>query len=274
MMARPIPQNPGTPPSGHLAIKLGGLFLGMLAFVFVGTWVYDLFNAYRESRVAESNLVMQQQPIVIDPKLQTDLARVLSYENTPSDQEVRDPFNDRANLSQTVAATVTTGGSAQSPSSGSTTTSGGGTGTNPGAGSGGHGSPTVAAVESPLDATRRRYFEWLQRSQTDPNLQLDPQLFAIDDLLPVGVVSGGNGRDEVIFYSQVAERTWSFPVGTRFYDGWFTDLRPEGVVFSFNDPQRTVRLRSWGRSIKPRAAAYANPVLGTSRFDRLFGSLL
>jgi len=33
-------------------------------------------------------------------------------------------------------------------------------------------------------------------------------------------------------------------------DGWLTELRPEGVVFSFNDYSRTVRLRSWARSLK------------------------
>jgi hypothetical protein len=53
-----------------------------------------------------------------------------------------------------------------------------------------------------------------------------------------------------MFYSRVAEKTLSFPVGTRFYDGWLTELRPEGVVFSFVDNDRTVRMRSWSRSIQ------------------------
>jgi hypothetical protein len=266
MMARPNPTAAGKPDSGHLALKLGALFLGTIAVVFFGTWIYDLFNSYRESREAENNVVTQPQPIVIDPKIQSDLARVLSYESAPADLDIRDPFNDRANLSQTVSGTITSGTASQSTSGGSTSASTGGQGTPSVTVPGNPNAPSVAAVESPSDATRRRYLEWLERAQNDPNLQLDPQLFAIDDLLPVGVVSGGNGRDEVIFFSQVAERTWSFPVGTRFYDGWFTDLRPEGVVFSFNDPQRTVRLRSWGRSIKQRSGFFAPAAFGPNGF--------
>ena len=81
-------------------------------------------------------------------------------------------------------------------------------------------------------------------------IPLDPRIFAIDDLLPVGIVDGGNGQQEVMFYSEAAQRTVSFPIGTVFYDGWLSELRPEGVVFASGDNYRTARLRSWARALR------------------------
>jgi len=88
------------------------------------------------------------------------------------------------------------------------------------------------------------------RSGINGDVPIDPRIFAIEDLLPVGIVDGGNGQQEVMFYSEAAGKTLSFPLGTMFFDGWLTELRPEGVVFSSNDDRRMVRLRSWARSIR------------------------
>jgi hypothetical protein len=120
---------------------------------------------------------------------------------------------------------------------------------NPGTGSPGS-SPPTGPVVTPSEATKLRYENWLEQARLGVVQEIDPQIFAIEDLMPVGVVSGGDGGQEVMFYSRVAEKTLSFPVGTRFYDGWLTELRPEGVVFSFVDNDRTVRMRSWSRSIQ------------------------
>ena len=94
-----------------------------------------------------------------------------------------------------------------------------------------------------------RYEAWLERSIIAGETNLDPRVFAIEDLTPVGLVDGGSGQQEVMFYSQAAGKTVSFPVGTMFFDGWLTELRTEGVVFSSNDERRIVRLRSWARSL-------------------------
>jgi len=100
-----------------------------------------------------------------------------------------------------------------------------------------------------VPTTVDRYHDWLAQSAGNPDLKLDPRIFAITDLMPVGIVDGGNGPQEVMFVSESAGKYFSFPVGTMFFDGWLTEIRPEGVVFSFNDGKGTVRMRSWTRSI-------------------------
>ena len=115
--------------------------------------------------------------------------------------------------------------------------------------SGGSGTPTEPQVPA-NEATKQRYEAWLQRAATG-DIPLDPRIFSIEDLMPVGVVDGGNGSQEVLFYSDAAGRTLSFPVGTLFADGWLTELRPEGVVFATGEgAARTHRLRSWARSLR------------------------
>jgi len=81
-------------------------------------------------------------------------------------------------------------------------------------------------------------------------MPLDPRIFAIEDLLPVGIVDGGNGNQEVMFYSEAACRTVSFVPGTSFFDGRLSELRPEGVVFTSFDGRQPLRMRSWSRSLK------------------------
>src|SRR5690606_17464398 len=113
-------------------------------------------------------------------------------------------------------------------------------------GSGGSSAPVLSASE----ATKQRWGAYLNRVASLGDAPLDPRIFAIDDLLPVGVVDGGNGQQEILFYSEGAGRTFSFPIGTVFYDGWLSELRPEGVVFASGDNYRTARLRSWARSLR------------------------
>jgi hypothetical protein len=61
---------------------------------------------------------------------------------------------------------------------------------------------------SASENTKQRYAAWLGRAETG-EISLDPRVFAVDDLLPVGVVDGGNGQQEVLFYSEAAARTFS-----------------------------------------------------------------
>ena len=75
-------------------------------------------------------------------------------------------------------------------------------------------------------------------------------MFAIQDLLPVGIVDGGSGGQAIMFMSESVGKTVSFPVGTMFFDGWLSEVRPEGVVFNFNDGRGTVRMQSWARAAK------------------------
>jgi hypothetical protein len=253
-MTNEIPVVSGIAMKDRLGFKLTALFMLVFMLGFIGLWTYSVAQSYVESRAAEENVVLLPKPIVIDPKIQNDLSKVLAFDATPMPADVRDPFNDRTGISGLVPVTAgsgpvqtSTGTQAGSPAASPQTNIQTVRGTGSGAGQpAGPAQPQISAA----DATKQRFEAWQERARIGADVELDPRVFAIEDLLPVGIVDGGNGRQEVMFFSEAANRTVSFPVGTLFYDGWLTELRAEGVVFSFNDERRTVRMRSWGRSIR------------------------
>ena len=116
-----------------------------------------------------------------------------------SKQKINDPFNDRTGLvglseaSRTGAATT-----ASLSTSGTTTTGTGGTGTST-ANSNGTASAPAEPQLTASEATKQRYAVWLDRAVMG-DVPLDPRIFAIDDLMPVGLVDGGKGAQEVMFY--------------------------------------------------------------------------
>jgi hypothetical protein len=244
------------PASSRLPLKLAALFAISFGLFFVLFMAYDLLSGYAERSAMAVQANEQTKPIVIDPKLSEDLAKVLAFDPNSNTEEVRDAFTDRGGLSGTVAA-----GTLYTPQSGSVTTNVPAStapsvvspGTRPSS-SGQVPSGTNLVPAAPLvsakEATKQRYESWLERAATNGDATLDPRVFAIEDLLPVGIVDGGSGQQEVMFFSEAAGKTLSFPVGTMFFDGMLAELRPEGVVFSFNDVGRTIRMRSWARSIK------------------------
>jgi hypothetical protein len=244
----------------RLSFRLLLLFLAVFLLLFFALWAWRISMSFVEGQLAQAAAQARQQPVVIDPKLRDELASVMSLSTAPEVVAVKDPFTDRtgivglSNAQRVVGGVVTTtGGSGGPPSTVASNTGGGGrpnsTSVVPGASGGSNGGPAVAQL-SANEATKQRYEAWLQRAATG-EIPLDPQIFSIEDLMPVGVVDGGNGRQEVLFYSEAAGRTLSFPVGTLFADGWLTELRPEGVVFATGeDTRRTYRLRSWARSLR------------------------
>jgi hypothetical protein len=241
------------PRSTRLWPKIAGIFGIAFATVLMLFVAYEVFAALVERSAATDQASGQPQPVVIDQNLATELSKVLVLEENPDLSDVKDPFSDRAGLSGTVATTSGSSGSTVTQTSASTTGSqSSGSSTQGTSVPSGGSTSNVAAVGptlSPVESTRQRYSEWLDRFGMN-GAPLDPRLFAIEDLLPVGIVDGGNGNQEVMFYSEAVGKIISFPTGTMFFDGWLTELRPEGVVFSFNDYSRTVRLRSWARSLK------------------------
>jgi hypothetical protein len=212
-------------------------------------------TSYLESSIAEAATPQTTQPVVIDPNLRNELSQVMAMSSTTTEQTaIKDPFNDRSGLAglkavqQAVAGTVTTTGG---PSGTAGPTNIGGPGGGPGGPGSGPPGPS-APVLSANEATKQRYAAWLGRAQLS-DIALDPRVFAVDDLLPVGVVDGGSGQQEVLFYSEAAARTFSFPKGTMFFDGWLSDVREDGAVFAFySDNGRKVseKLRSWARSLR------------------------
>lgn len=244
----------GVSVTDRLSFKLFALFLIVFLVSFFGLWTYGVAQSYMESRAAEDNVVLQPKPIVIDPRIQNELSKVLAFDSAEMPPDVRDPFNDRTGISGIVPGQAGRTGVIQAGGTGTTSGSGSTSGSVQYArGSGSGGSSVSGSSEpelSPTDATKQRYEAWQERARVGVDVELDPRVFSIEDLLPVGIVDGGNGQQEVMFFSQAANRTVSFPVGTLFYDGWLAELRAEGVVFSFNDERRTMRMRSWGRSIR------------------------
>ena len=228
--------------SGRLWVKLGGLFALSFAVFFAGFFGYDLLTTFAE-RSAARPANEEAPPIVIDPKIESDLAKALAFDPSPASGDVKDPFSDRGGLTNTISATtasISQQNSAVAPRavSGGSSVSGN-TGANVSRG----------LVISPVESTKQRYDRWIGQYGITGDVPLDPRLFAIEDLLPVGIVDGGTGQQEVMFFSKAAGKTLSFPIGTMFFDGWLTELQPGGVVFSFNDYQRTVRREPWARSI-------------------------
>ena len=238
------------PRSKRLWPKIAGIFTIAFATLLMLFIASELFATLAERSATTEQATGQVTPVVIDQNLAVELAKVLVLDENPDLSDVKDPFSDRAGLS---AAVVNTSGSPVSQTSASTTGSqGGGSPAQSTSAPSGGTTSNVAAVPptpSPVESTRQRYSEWIDRFGVN-GAPLDPRLFAIEDLLPVGIVDGGSGNQEVMFYSEAVGKTISFPVGTLFFDGWLSELRPEGVVFSFNDYGRTVRMRSWARSIR------------------------
>jgi hypothetical protein len=236
----------------RLSVKLLGTFVATFLVTFLGLWAYGVSTSYVEATLAEAAMPQTPQPVVIDPNLRAELSSVMSFDPNAQQPVIKDPFNDRSGLAglnavqRAIAGTATTtGGSGGGSTSTGRSTTISGTGGSGGTG----GSAPSAPLLSASEATKQRYAAWLGRAETG-DIALDPRVFAVDDLLPVGVVDGGNGQQEVLFYSEAAARTFSFPIGTVFNDGWLSELRPEGVVFTSGDTYRTSRLRSWARALR------------------------
>jgi hypothetical protein len=235
-----------------LPLKLAGMFALAFAFFFVVLFGYDLLSGFIRSSAANAEVSQAKTSVAVDPKIALDLEKVLTTDPDTDTADVKDPFIDRAGLSGAVAASgatlpgqVVAGQRLPVVNAAGVTT---GVMANGAVSSGRSGSGAAQpAVVSAVDATRARYNAWVSSGAAGT---LDPRIFSVEDLLPVGIVDGGTGGQEVMFFSEAVGKTVSFPVGTLFYDGWLSELRTEGVVFSSNDERHTSRMRAWAHSIK------------------------
>lgn len=239
----------------RLSVKLLGTFIATFLITFLGLWAYGVSASYVEASLAESAAPQTPQPVVIDPNLRAELSAVMASDPTAEQPAIKDPFNDRSGLAGLSAAQRAVGGNVTTVGRSGDVTGDNGRATNI-VGPSGTDRPTGTGNSTPpepvltaVEATKRRYGAYLQRAALS-DIPLDPRIFAIDDLLPVGLVDGGNGQQEVMFYSEAAARTFSFPIGTVFYDGWLSELRGDGVVFTFGDTYRSSKLRSWARALR------------------------
>ena len=241
------------PVKSRNGLKLAALFTGSFLMVFIGLLFYDLLLMMGDKMKVEAAVSNQPPVSAFDPKIETDLAKVLEYSDAQTTADIKNPFADPGGISD--KANTLVGATAPQTNPALKTVNPAAAQTNPQRNQ----TPQNLAAKTiqpnqnvnlqPQMDTKAR----LQLREEKIRLGLDggPEaaVFAIDDLLPVGAVSGGDGKEEVMFYSTSACRVVSFPVGTQFYDGWFDSLRPEGVVFGFFDQYRTMRMRAWGRSV-------------------------
>jgi hypothetical protein len=234
----------------RLSVKSALLFAFVFVLTFAGSWFYDAISYFFDGRAAdESNFIQSQAPV--DSKVESDLAKVMTVDLTPDRTEIRDPFIDRGNLSRiadpnaaVVAGTTTSPTPAPASSSGDVAVR---NSTPVGNRERNASTQDVTVVVDPASAeatiARIRARDVNLRAGIDAGPE--SVVFAIEDLRPIGVVSGGDGEQEVMFYSSALDRVISFPVGTQFFDGRLIGLKPDGVEFgTFN--AGTVRFKSWG----------------------------
>ena len=230
--------SPKLPLQKRLSFKLLLLFLGTFLVVFFVGAVYDVFTQFRDKSNAEATMASQPAPTAIDPKLESELSKVMSFNPEPNDVAVTDPFVDRTGISNSAMASsgrIAATQASVSGTAGSTTSATGGRitgGTQITSGG-------TTALSPASESTKERYDAWnknrLYAQEVPP-----PGIFAVEDLVPVGVVSGGRGADEVMLLSLSLCQTVSYPVGTEFYDGYLTGMTREAVMFNLKKVMRTV----------------------------------
>jgi hypothetical protein len=254
-MYSPPVKSSSAPLKSRLGLKLTALFTASFLAVFVGLFFWDLLLSAGENILVDAAASNQAAVTKVDPKLETDLAKVLELNDAQTTADIKNPFADHGGISDKFNSTTISTTNTAPPTNSPTKTVNGLTTQN---------NPQKSQVQQNLAAknvqkvnppqpqmdTKTRLQIREERIRLGENGGPESAAFAIDDLLPVGLVSGGDGKDEVMFYSESACRVFSFPVGTQFYDGWFDSTRAEGVVFGFYDQFRTRRMRAWGRSVK------------------------
>ena len=217
----------------RLAILSGGTFLGVLLVLVL----MAVFGAYTDSRRAEADAVVQPAQLVIDPKIETDLAKAMSFEADPIAADVQNPFVDRDGISGSAASSSVATAvrpSSSGPSANTVTVGGRQT----------PGSPGATLATAPVISNKERHDEWQKRVVAGEYAGPEAETLSIDDLIPVGFSSGGDTAQEVMLFSYSLCRTFSFPAGTRFYDGWLNSFTTDEVVFGFSNG---IRHRSYSR---------------------------
>src|SRR5687767_10304523 len=86
-------------PAAPLWPKVIIMFAGSFLLFFALFFGYDLLTGFTERSLMLSAVADQTAPIVIDPKIADELAKVLVQDATANVVDVSDPFIDRAGLS-------------------------------------------------------------------------------------------------------------------------------------------------------------------------------
>ena len=231
------PGKPLVPMKDRLSARLGLLFVATFLVVTTFLIAGTMFGAIGDQRLADGDVTVTSPVIIIDPKIRADLARAISFDAIPPATEVQNPFVDRAGIgTNLVAAPVpAVSKAAGTNQSGSTTVSAmsaTGSGTAGPTGIVQSGNNGFGIDSSSLKA---RHDEWLDRQRRGEFVGQESEVLAVEDLVPVGYASGGDRPDEVMLFSLTLCRTFNFPVGTRFLNGFLNGFDQREVVFTFQD---------------------------------------
>lgn len=226
------PDKPLVPIKDRLSTRLGLIFVGTFLLVTILMIASTMLGAIGDRSLADSDPRVAAPVIVIDPKIRTDLVKAISVDAIPPATEVQNPFVDRANIGTNLVAAPAasqTATSSQSVSAVTGTATTGATGLN--------GNVPSSNTDFGFDPStlKARHDEWLERQRRGEFVGQESEVLAIEDLVPVGYAGGGDRADEVMLFSLVLCRTFSFPVGTRFLNGWLNGFDQREVVFTFQD---------------------------------------
>jgi len=216
----------------RLGLKLALLFIGTFLGIFLIIVIWALFSNLVESRRTADESEVATPAFAIDPKIQTDLAKAMSLEAIPASTDVQNPFIDRAGIGTNITVTPATANASLNN-----------TAANPGTAASNPpanrtivvpGSRTVGSnmIGPEVDNTKARYDDWLNRQRSGYLAGPESETLGIDDLVPVGYASGGDRGSEVILFSISLCKTFSYPVGTQFYNGTLSEIKPTEVVFA------------------------------------------
>lgn len=238
------PQPPKLPVKERASFRLATLFIGTFVGMMILLIASAVFGSFADSQRANAEAEIQPVPLVIDPKIQSDLSKAMSFDAEPPTVEVQNPFVDRGGLSGTAGITTGTVGVQQASTPSSNVSGNSPNSTSSHVQSGTTQSGVVQVAPAVVSDTRFRHDEWLRRLEAGEYTGPESETLAVEDLVPVGYSSGGNRPEEVMFFSSTLCMTFSFPAGTRFYDGWLMSLDQNEVVFSFGNG---IRRKSYSR---------------------------
>ena len=231
---------PSMPVKDRLSMKLALLFVGSFLAVFVVLMAWTMIASIGDRREAAADTGVAAPVIVIDPKIQSDLAKAMAFDAIPATTEVQNPFVDRANLAGN--AVVATGGPTAVKAGTSSSANSGANAAAPGTSSQVVGSHIEPSMGSESYSPRSRYDDWVERQKRGEFVGPESEVLWVEDLVPVGFASGGDRGPEVMLFSVALCRTFSLPAGTRFADGWLYGFDQKEVVFTF---QNGVRRKSY-----------------------------
>jgi len=216
--------------SDRVSLKLALLFIGSFLAVLILIVGWTVLTAIGDSRDSAAESEAQTPPIIIDPKIGSDLTKALSFDAIPAATDVQNPFLDRANIGSNLTVTNSATPINASPSANAATT-------------GGNTSPsrmttvtrvgptTPGMIMPDTGDTRTRWDEWAARANRGESVGPEAETLGVDDLVPVGFAGGGDRPVEVMLFSMSLCRTFSFPAGTRLFDGQIYQVDQNEVVF-------------------------------------------